>query len=103
MANPEKNSPVAEQVKDLLSSDITPVALNAPRSPWPRLTQPPESSRGRTPEGNAIIVMRLLIDLTTVATAACTVDVGTDGAGTGSSGNLIDGVDVNAATVSSIT
>ena len=27
MANPVKNNPVAEQVKDLLSSDTTPVAL----------------------------------------------------------------------------
>lgn len=50
-------------------------------------------------EGAAIIVQRVLLDVTTVATAACTVDIGTTATNaTTSSDNLIDGVDVNAAT-----
>ena len=39
----------------------------------------------------------MVLDVTTVATAACTLDVGIDGDGTGSSDILLDGLDVNAA------
>lgn len=50
-------------------------------------------------EGASIIVQRVLLDVTTAATAACTVDIGTTAvSATTSSDNLIDGLDVNAAT-----
>lgn len=53
----------------------------------------------QNPEGAAIIIERLIIDVTTASTAACTVDFGTTAVGaTTSSDNLIDGLDVNAAT-----
>lgn len=49
-------------------------------------------------EGAAIIVQRVLLDVTTEATGACTADIGTtDTNATTSSDNLIDGVDVGAA------
>jgi hypothetical protein len=45
------------------------------------------------------IIMGVLLDVTTVATAACTVDIGyTATSATTSSDTLLDGVDVNAAT-----
>ncbi len=48
--------------------------------------------------GFDIIVMRVVLDVTTVATAACTLDVGTTPtSATTSSDTLLDGVDVNAA------
>lgn len=51
------------------------------------------------PTGAAIIVDEVILDVTTVATGVCTLDVGTTAVGaTTSSDNLIDGVDVNAAT-----
>lgn len=51
------------------------------------------------PEAGNIIVTRLFVDITTVATAACTLDFGTTATnGTTSSANLIDGIDVNTAT-----
>lgn len=50
------------------------------------------------PEGVAIHVTRVTIAVTTVATAACTVDAGIAANGTTSGDNLIDGLDVNAAT-----
>lgn len=46
----------------------------------------------------AAIILRVLLDVTTVATAACTVDIGyTATTATTSSDTLLDGVDVNAA------
>jgi hypothetical protein len=46
------------------------------------------------------IILRVLLDVTTVATGACTVDIGyTASTATTSSDTLLDGVDVNAATV----
>lgn len=50
------------------------------------------------PEVGAIIVTRVVIDVTTVATAAGTLSVGQAANGTTSSANLIDTLDVNAAT-----
>ena len=52
----------------------------------------------QNPEASAVLVTRVLIDATTKAAAACTLDVGTDGDGTGSANTLLDGLDVNAAT-----
>jgi hypothetical protein len=47
----------------------------------------------------AAIVLRVLLNVTTVATAACTVDIGyTAVSATTSSDTFLDGVDVNAAT-----
>lgn len=51
----------------------------------------------QNPEDVAIIVTRLILDITTEATGAATADFGSDGDGTGSSDTLIDGVDVGAA------
>lgn len=46
----------------------------------------------------AAIILRATLDITTVATAACTVDVGyTATSATTSSDTLLDGVDANAA------
>lgn len=52
------------------------------------------------PEGADLIIPSggLLLDITTAATAACTIDAGIDSDGTTSSDKLIDGLDVNAAT-----
>lgn len=51
------------------------------------------------PESGDIIVQRILLDITTIATAACTVDIGTTAtSATTLSDNLIDGKDINAAT-----
>lgn len=50
------------------------------------------------PEATAILVERIILDVTTVATAACTLDVGsTATSATTLSDTLIDGLDVNAA------
>lgn len=49
------------------------------------------------PEGVDLIVTRLVLDITTAATAACTVDAGIAAAATTSADDLIDGLDVNAA------
>ena len=50
-------------------------------------------------EGASIIVQRVILDVTTKATEACTIDVGTTDTGaTTSSNNLIDGLDVHSAT-----
>lgn len=52
----------------------------------------------QNPEAGAIAVTRVLLDVTTAATAAATVDVGTTAtSATTSSDTLIDGLDVNAA------
>jgi len=52
------------------------------------------------PEGVDLIIPSggLLLDITTAATAACTVDAGIAAAATTVADNLIDGLDVNAAT-----
>lgn len=47
--------------------------------------------------GAAAIIQRVFLDVTTKATAACTVDVGVAANGTTLSDVLIDGLDVNAA------
>lgn len=53
----------------------------------------------QNPEGVAIIIDRLELDVTTVTTGAGTISVGTTATnGTTSSANLIDTLDVNAAT-----
>lgn len=53
----------------------------------------------QNPETSEILIEHVAIKVTTVATAACTVDVGTTATNaTTSSDNLIDGQDVNAAT-----
>jgi hypothetical protein len=50
-------------------------------------------------EGASIIITRIILDVTTVATAACTLDIGTTATSAATvSDNLIDGLDVNAAT-----
>lgn len=53
----------------------------------------------QNPEGTDIIITRVILDVTTKASAACSVDVGTTAtSATTTSDNLIDGLDVNAAT-----
>jgi len=50
------------------------------------------------PEGAAIIVTKLVLNVTTIATAACTVDAGIGAGATTKYDNLIDGQDVHSAT-----
>lgn len=51
------------------------------------------------PEGQDIIISEVILDVTTVATGACSVSVGTTTASaTTSSANLIDTLDVHSAT-----
>lgn len=51
------------------------------------------------PLGSAVIIDKVVIDVTTAATAACTLDAGCAAAdATTSNDNIIDGLDVNAAT-----
>jgi hypothetical protein len=51
----------------------------------------------QNPEASSILIHRVLIDVTTVATGACTIDVGTTAVSAAtSSDTLIDGLDVNA-------
>ena len=97
MANPAKNSPVAEQVKDLLSSDSTPVAQKCAKVALAAADAAAGVLSWQNPESSAIVITCMVLDVTTAATAACTLDVGTDGDGTGSSDVLLDGLDVNAA------
>lgn len=50
------------------------------------------------PESTNIIITRVIIDVTTKTSAACTIDVGTTAtSATTSSDNLLDGVDVGTA------
>ena len=98
MANPEKNSPVAEQLKDLLTSDTTPVALKCAKVALAAADTAGGILSWQNPESSAVVVVRIAVDLTTKATAACTADFGTAADGTTSSDNLLDGVDLNAAT-----
>lgn len=52
----------------------------------------------QNPEGAAIVIQRILLDVTTKATGACTIDVGTTATNaTTSSDNLIDGKDIHTA------
>lgn len=51
------------------------------------------------PEGVDLIVTRLILDITTEATGAATVDAGIAANGTTSADNLIDGGDVGTAVV----
>jgi|GEM_PF-1377901 len=52
----------------------------------------------QNPEASSILVLRATLNLTTVATGACTLDVGlTAGSATTTSDTLLDGVDANAA------
>ena len=97
MANPEKNSPVAEQVKDLLSSNTTPVSLKCAKVALAASDSAAGVFSWQNPESAAILISRVVVDLTTAATAACTIDFGTAGDGTGSSDDLLDGLDVNTA------
>lgn len=52
----------------------------------------------KNPEGEDLYVTRLLVDITTKATAACTIDAGIAANATTSADNLIDGADAFAAT-----
>ncbi len=97
MANPSKDSPVAEQVKDLLTSDITPAALKCARAALRGADAAGGILAWRNPESKPIIVVRLVIDRTANARAACTADFGSASRPTRVSNNLIDGLDVNAA------
>jgi len=52
----------------------------------------------QNPEAGSILVLRVVLNLTTVATGACTLDVGvTPTSATTTSDTLLDGVDANAA------
>lgn len=52
----------------------------------------------QNPEGASIVITNLLLDITTAATGAATLDVGTTAtSATTASDNLIDGLDINAA------
>jgi len=51
------------------------------------------------PEGVDVIITSLTLDVTTVATGACTLDAGVGSGATTKYDNLIDGVDVNAAVI----
>ncbi len=52
----------------------------------------------QNPEAVSIIITKVIVDVTTVATGAAKVDVGTTAvSATTASDNLIDGIDVNAA------
>ena len=97
MANPAKNSPVAEQLKDFLTSDTTPVALKCAKVALGSADTAGGILAWQNPESSAIVVARLVIDRTTKSTGACTADFGTAANGTTSSDNLLDGVDVGAA------
>ena len=51
----------------------------------------------QNPEDAAIIVLRLILDITTEATGAAIANFGPDGDGTGTSDTLLDGVNIGAA------
>ncbi len=52
----------------------------------------------KNPQPGPIVVSRVFLDVSDAATAACTVSVGKAANGTTSANNLIDSLDVNAAT-----
>ena len=97
MANPEKNSPIAEQLKDFMSSDTTPVALKCAKVALGSGDGAGGILAWQNPESAAILVVRIVIDRTTKSTGACTADFGTAANGTTSADNLIDGVNAGAA------
>ena len=98
MANPTKNSPVAEQVKDLLTSDATPVALKCAKVALAALDAGGGVLAWQNPESVAVMVVRIAVDVTTKSTAACTVDAGTAADATTTGDTLIEGLDVGTAT-----
>lgn len=51
----------------------------------------------QNPETSAILVTRFIVDVTTEATGAANGDFGSDGDGTGTSDDLIDGADIGTA------
>jgi len=51
------------------------------------------------PYGVDVYITRLILDVTTAATAACTLDAGVAAAATTVADDLIDGVDVNTAVI----
>ncbi len=52
------------------------------------------------PEAGSIVITRVVLDVTTIAAAACTVDIGTTAANaTTLSDNLIDGVDTHSGLI----
>ena len=56
----------------------------------------------KNPEPVAVVIERVVVDVTVVATAACNLDVGTTAtSATTSSDNLIDGLDVHTAVTTS--
>ena len=97
MANPAKNSPVAEQLKDLMTSDTTPVALKCAKVALGSADTAGGILGWQNPEASAILVVRIVIDRTTKSTGACTADFGAAANATTSSDNLLDGVAVGAA------
>ena len=53
----------------------------------------------QNPESVSIVISRVIVDVTTIASAACKLDLGTTATdATTASDNLIDGIDVNAGT-----
>ena len=97
MANPDKNSPVAEQLKDLMTSDTSPVALKGAKVALASADTAGGILAWQNPESVAIVVVRIVIDRTTKSTGACTADFGSAAGATTSADNLMDGVDVGAA------
>ena len=76
MANPAKNSPVAEQVRDLMSSDTTPVSMKCAKVSLGSGDGAGGILAWQNPENSAVVVVRLVIDRTTKTTGACTADFG---------------------------
>jgi len=64
MSNPSKNSPVAEQVKDLMSSDTTPIALKCSKTALAALDTAGGVLGWQNPEDVAIIVQKVILDIT---------------------------------------
>lgn len=64
MANPAKNSPVAEQLKDLMASDTTPVALKCAKIALGSADTAGGILGWQNPEASAILVVRIVIDRT---------------------------------------
>jgi hypothetical protein len=74
------------RVEQVAVQSLTGAALNAAVVGW------------QNPTGSDILVTRVILNLTTVATAACTLDVGvTAVSATTTSDTLLDGIDANAA------
>lgn len=99
MANPAKNSPVAEQLKDLMTSDTSPVALKCAKLALGAADAAGGIVAWQNPESSAVVVVRVVVDVTTKSTAACTADFGAVNDGVTSADNFIDGLDVGTATV----